>query len=146
MKITIDESPDCGQTEVQIRCARMDEQVLKMLALLRAFDQKITGTKDGQTFILDARDILYADSVDKKTFLYTAEGVFETPLRLYELEERLGPSDFFRASKAVVVNFGQIRSLRPEFGGRMLATMANGEIVYVSRQYVPVIKEKLGMK
>ncbi len=117
-----------------------------MLALLRAFDQKITGVREGQTFILEARDILYADSVDKKTFLYTADGVFETPLRLYELEERLGPSDFFRASKAVVVNFGQIRSLRPEFGGRMLATLTNGEIVYVSRQYVPFIKEKLGLR
>ena len=146
MKITIDESPDATQIEVNVRCPRMDEQVLRMLALLRAFDQKITGVKEGQTFILEARDILYADSVDKKTFLYTADGVFETPLRLYELEERLGPSDFFRASKAVVVNFGQIRSLRPEFGGRMLATLTNGEIVYVSRQYVPFIKEKLGLR
>lgn len=146
MKITIDESPDAAQIEVNVRCPRMDEQVLRMLALLRAFDQKITGVREGQTFILEARDILYADSVDKKTFLYTADGVFETPLRLYELEERLGPSDFFRASKAVVVNFGQIRSLRPEFGGRMLATLTNGEIVYVSRQYVPVIKEKLGLR
>ena len=102
MKITIDESPDAAQIEVSVRCPRMDEQVLRMLALLRAFDQKITGVREGQTFILEARDILYADSVDKKTFLYTADGVFETPLRLYELEERLGPSDFFRASKAVV--------------------------------------------
>lgn len=146
MKITIDESPDAVQIEVSVRCPRLDEQVLRMLALLRAFDQKITGVREGQTFILEARDILYADSVDKKTFLYTADGVFETPLRLYELEERLGPSDFFRASKAVVVNFGQIRSLRPEFGGRMLATLTNGEIVYVSRQYVPFIKEKLGLR
>lgn len=146
MKITIDECSDAVQIEVNVRCPRMDEQVLRMLALLRAFDQKITGVREGQTFILEARDILYADSVDKKTFLYTADGVFETPLRLYELEERLGPSDFFRASKAVVVNFGQIRSLRPEFGGRMLATLTNGEIVYVSRQYVPFIKEKLGLR
>ena len=117
-----------------------------MLALLRAFDQKLTGIREGQTFILEARDILYADSVDKRTFLYTQDGVFETPLRLYELEERLGPSDFIRISKAVVVNFGQIRSLRPELGGRMLATLTNGEIVCVSRQYVPAIRTKLGLR
>ena len=35
--------------------------------------------------------MLYIESVDKRTFLYTEESVYETPLRLYELEERLAP-------------------------------------------------------
>ena len=45
----------------------------------------------------------------------------------------------------MVVNFNQIQSLRPEFGGRMQLTMSNGESVFVSRQYVPDIKRKLGL-
>lgn len=89
--------------------------------------------------------MLYIDTADKRTFLYTAEGVYETPLRLYELEDRLSAGDFFRASKSSIVNFNEIRSLRPDFGGRMQLTMSNGEQLIVSRQYVPYIRKKLGL-
>ena len=83
--------------------------------------------------------------VDKKTFFYTNKEVYETPLKLYELEEKLIGSDFCRASKSTIINFRQIKSLRPEFGGKMLVTMNNDERLYVSRQYVHTIKEKLGL-
>ncbi len=146
MKLSIEEREDLPETEVIIRCCRTDPQILKMIATLRAFDQKLTGLRDGRTFLLDAKDVLYIDTADKKTFLYTAKEVYETPLRLYELEERLAAQDFFRASKSSVVNFNAIRSLRPDFGGRMELTMENGERLNVSRQYVPVIREKLGLK
>lgn len=145
MKISLCEDALCGEIEVSIRCQTADHEIQKLLATLRAFDQKITGEREGQTFLLDAADILYADSADKRTFLYTGSGVYETPLRLYELEERLSGADFFRASKSLVVNFKQICSLRPEFGGRFLLTMKNGEKCLVSRQYVPIVKAKLGL-
>lgn len=145
MKLSIQEGPEFGETEVVIRCRQTDAQILRMLASLRVFDQKITGYREGQTFLLDAGKILYIDTVDKKTFLYTAGEVYETPLRLYELEERLAACDFFRASKSAVVNFNEIQSLRPDFGGRMQLTMTNGEVLFASRQYVPVIKQKLGL-
>ena len=146
MKISIQEGPEFPETEVVIRCLRTDAQILKMLATLRVFDRKITGYREGQTFLLDAGNILYIDTADKRTFLYTSGAVYETPLRLYELEERLSACDFFRASKSTIVNFNEIKSMRPDFGGRMQLTMSNGERVFVSRQYVPVIKEKLGLK
>lgn len=145
MRLNIVEDPACSETEVTIRCREADRQTLEMAASLRAYDKKLTGEREGETYILSAADVLYADTADKKTFLYTVNGVYETPLRLYELEERLGGSDFFRASKSMVVNFRQIKVLRPEFGGRMLLTMGNGERCVVSRQYVPIVKEKLGL-
>lgn len=145
MQIHIQECPELVETEVTIRCRQADEQVLRMLALLRVFDRKLTGVREGETFLLDAAEVLYIDTADKRTFLYTAGGVYETPLKLYELSERLAPFDFFRAGKSMVVNFNQIQSLRPEFGGRMQLTMTNGEVVFVSRQYVPAVKQKLGL-
>ncbi len=145
MKISIQESPEFSETEVIVKCKEATPQVLKMVATLRAFDQKLTGYLEGQTFLLEADSVLYADTVDKRTFLYTADGVYETPLRLYELEERLQARDFFRATKSSVINFNQIRSMRPDFGGRMQLTMMNGEKLPVSRQYMSAIKEKLGL-
>ena len=107
-------------------------------------DKKLTGHKENRTYLLDVNQILYIDTVEKKTFLYTEQEVYETPLRLYELEERLESCDFFRASKSSIINFNQIESLKPEFGGTMQVMMSNGERLNVSRQYAKVIKEKLG--
>lgn len=145
MRISIKEGEQYAETEILIRCRKTDPELVKLISLLQVFDRKLTGIREGQTFLLEAADILYIDTADKKTFLYTAGEVYETPLRLYELEERLTTSDFFRASKSSIINFNGIRSLRPDFGGRMFATMVNGEQLVISRQYVPYVKQKLGL-
>ncbi len=145
MRIVVEEDPVLTETEVIIRCKETTPQVMGMLAALRAFDQRLTGDRDGQTYLLEAGEVFYVESVDKRTFLYTAEGVYETPLRLYELEERLASWDFIRASKSVIVNFGRVQSIRPDLGGRLRLTLENGEVVGVSRQYAPTIRKKLGI-
>lgn len=145
MKVTVEERPELEGTEVVVRCRRLDGETARLVELLRLSDARLTGEKDGETCILDGGDVLYIDTVDRGVFLYTAAGVYETRLRLYELEERLTGWDFIRVSKSAIVNFAQVRSLRPDFGGRMRLTMSNGEVVVANRQYVPAIKAKLGL-
>ena len=145
MKITIDEKPGVRDIEVTIVCGKTDWQVLDIVARLRMFDRKVTGSADGGTHVVNAEDILYMESVDKRTFFYTATEVYETTLRLYEMEERLEGCDFLRIAKGCVVNFRRIASLRPEMNGRLVATMDNGEQVVISRQYAPDVRRKLGM-
>lgn len=145
MKITVQEDPGLSEAEVVIRCPPGDPAAARLLAALgEAAPGKLTGWRDGQAYPLERREVLYAEAVDKRTFLYTAGAVFETPLRLYELEEAMGP-EFLRASKSAVVNFDAVSSLRPDLGGRLRLTMKNGECVFVSRQYAPNFKAKLGI-
>ncbi|GKI16548.1 LytR family transcriptional regulator [Oscillospiraceae bacterium] len=145
MRIEIIEDPSLAEVTVTLRCPALDSPTARLIASLRAFEQKLTGVREGRTFLLDAADILYADTADKKVFLYTTGAVYETPLRLYELEERLCGGSFLRAGKSALVNFDQIQSLRPEFGGRLELTLKNGERLLVNRQYVPGFKQKLGL-
>lgn len=145
MKITINENSSLTDTEIIINCKNADENILKMIASLRVYEHKLTGTKDNKTFIIDANEVLYCDTVDKKTFIYTQNEVFETGLKLYELEEKLSSNDFFRASKSTVINLAKIKSLMPDFGGRLVVTLENGEKLNISRQYVPYIKQKLSL-
>lgn len=145
MKVTVEERPGLDQPEVIIRCPRLDERTARLIELLRLSDARLTGEKDGETCILDGAEVLYIDTVDRGTFLYTADGVYQTRLRLYELEEQLAGLDFVRVGKSAIVNFAQVRSLRPDFGGRMRLTLSNGEVVMANRQYVPAIKAKLGL-
>jgi DNA-binding LytR/AlgR family response regulator len=145
VKIVINENPAITEPEIIINCRETDEQILRICAGLRAFEKKITGLHDGQTFLLSPSDILYADTVDRKTFLYSSGQVYETPLKLYELEERLAGEDFIRITKSCILNFGKVKSLRGDFGGRLLCTLDNGESLSVSRQYAVAIKQKLGL-
>ncbi|MEG0692263.1 MAG: LytTR family DNA-binding domain-containing protein [Oscillospiraceae bacterium] len=145
MKITINENSNLTDTEIIINCKCTDENVLKIIASLRAYDHKLTGTKDNKTFIIDSDNVLYCDTVDKKTFIYTQTEVFETPLKLYELEEKLSSSDFFRASKSTIINLAKIKSLMPDFGGRLEVTLENDEKLNISRQYAPYMKQKLSL-
>ena len=145
MKIDIDQNSAYEETSVTIRCARLSREVTDLLALLRVYDEKLTGQRGGETHILNAADVLYADTADRRTFFYTAEGVYETELRLYELEQRLAGAGFLRAGKSLLLNFDHIRALRPDFGGRLLATLSNGEKAVISRQFVPAFRKKLGL-
>jgi len=143
MKITLNQDPASSETEVIINCPRVDEDILRLVAMLRVYQKKLVGEWDGERHLLDVKDILYIDTADKKTFLYTEKGVYESALRLYELEGSLEELDFLRVGRSVIVNFRRIKSIRPELGGRMLVTMDNGEQVYVSRQYAGDLKAKL---
>ncbi len=146
MKINIQTFSNVQETEINIICNQLTPEIERLVSLIRIMDMKFTGEKNGQIHILDISKILYIDTVDKKTFFYTKTDVYETSLRLYELEEQLSGTEFFRANKSCIVNFEQIQSLKSDLDGRILLTMSNNEKLYVSRQYSPYVKKKLGVK
>ena len=71
MKIRINEVPEQEDVEVIINCKKVDEEIMRIITMLRVYDKKLTGIKGDQTYLLDAAKIFYIDTVDKKTFLYT---------------------------------------------------------------------------
>lgn len=48
MRIELTQGPEYTETEILIRCPQVDEDILRMVALLRISEQKITGLKDGE--------------------------------------------------------------------------------------------------
>ena len=143
MKLHLRADPQFQDVEVEIRCPQVNEDILRIAAMLRVMDRKLTGAIHGEIRILDPKTVLYADTVDKKTFLYTKNAVLESALRLYELEDQLKDADFFRIGNSCPANFASTSAIRPEMGGRMLLTMENNEQLWVSRQYAGAIREKL---
>ena len=145
MNVTITENPALDDIEVSVACPRSDERVQRIVASLGAFARVLIGERDGATFRVGVEDVCYAETVDGKTFLYTADAVYQTPLKLYELEERLAGTEFVRASKQMLVNFDHVASIRPALNARLQLMLDNGEAAIVSRQYAPAIKRKLGL-
>ena len=149
MKIVINENPSLTETEIIINCARADAGINRILAALRDADTGpavLSGLKDGKTHKVEPSDVLYFETADKRTFIYTADEVFESGLRLYEIEERMKPGRFFRVSKSTIINIARIKTIVPDFGGRLEVTMQNDERLFVSRQYANGLKILLGMR
>jgi len=143
MKVTINTDERYTETEITVNCNRISDDIDKLLAAIRLLDMKLTGRNDGRQYILEAQDVIYIDSIDKHTFLYTSNGVYESSLKLYELEAKLADRDFIRASKNSLFNINHIQSIEPDFDCRLIMTMTGGVKLIVSRQYAVAVKEKL---
>lgn len=148
MKIHIIQDDNAIEPEVVITCREITDEIQKAITVISSIGSiscKLTGIKDGQTFILQPSDVIYIDTADKRTFIYTAKDVYETSLRLYELEEQLPKADFFRANKSCIIGMRHIRSIKADIDGRLLLTMVSGEKLWVSRQYAAEFRRKIGM-
>ena len=146
MKIAINVDENVKDIEITISCSRLTPEIEKMLATLRILDWQLTASKGGETYLLDVSKVIYLESVDRKTFVYTEESVYESSLKLYELEQQLDERGFFRASKSCLVQLKYIRSLKADINRRIRVTLENGEQIIVSRQYAEGLKKKLGVK
>ena len=144
MRVEIAEGYDA--IEVIVKCPRITADIRKIEALLYSYVKKLSCTKDGTTYLIDTRDVLYFESVDKQSFLYTESDVYELPQKLYEIEEMLSDAGFIRSAKSQILNTYKIVSLWPDFGGRIEVVMEGGEKLIVSRQYAKLLKERLGLR
>ena len=132
--------------EVIINCPKADANVLKLKKHIEAFGEKLDAVdENNRRHFIPPLDVLYFESVDNRTFLYTETQVLEIRKRLYELEEILSDKDFVRISKSQLVNINKIKSLKPELNRSITAEMINGEILCVSRRYTKQIKTLLSI-
>ena len=131
--------------QVIIKCRQIDEDIVQLKNYIELFDKKLQAKKDDKFCFVNVPDVLYFESVDNRTFLYTADDVMEIKQRLYELEYTLSDKDFIRISKSKIVNINKIKSLKPELNRTILATISNGEQLYISRKYVQSIRNVLSI-
>lgn len=143
MDLRIEQIGKEQQEQVLIRCHAVTEEVREIASFVKSRQGSLTGAKDSKQYEIALSELYYVESVDGKTFLYTKEQVYETPYRVYELEEMLKAKHFLRVSKSMLLNLIKIRSIRPALNGRFSAMLQSGEEVLISRSYVKDLKAAL---
>ncbi len=146
MKIEIDIDEKYPDTEVVIRANRLDSDVERLVAMMRMVSMQIGVRKNDETYLLDVEKILYIEALERKTFVYTSDEIYESDLKLYEIERELLERDFFRISKQSIVNIRMIKSLRSDINRKIRITLKNDEEIVVSRLYSDELRRKLGLK
>ena len=144
-KISIHQVDPSEEEEIIIKCHEISDDVTGLVERLKQTENILLGSRDNEVFRIPVKDIYYIESVDNKTYIYLQKNVFDCKLKLYEIESLIGGSKLFRCSKSMILNISKIHSVAPSVNGRFEAKLTNGESVIISRQYVPVLKKKLGL-
>ena len=146
MKINIDVNDAYEDMEVQINCPKLTPDIEKLISMIRMMDMKMAVIDGDETVMLDMMSVFYVEAVDRMTFVYTKDQMYNADMRLYEFENMLSSKGFFKVSKSCLVNLKKIRSLKADVNRRIRVTMENGEQIVVSRMYADELRKRLGIK
>ncbi|KOP78505.1 histidine kinase [Lysinibacillus sp. FJAT-14745] len=145
MKISIEEISQELEEEIIIRCHEVDHEINEIINKLKTENLILLGHQNDSIHHIKLSDIYYFEAVEGKVFMYCRDNVFEVKQKLYELEELCKGKNCFRASKSTILNTTKISSVYPTISGRFEALLDNGERTFISRRYVPVLKNMLGL-
>ncbi len=100
---------------------------------------------DDQILMIKIDQIIMADIQQNTLMIYSVDGVYQTTETLKRFEQRLNRSHFIQVSKHAILNLDHLHSLSNSFSGNMMAKLTNGYKTSVSRKYVKVLMECLGL-
>lgn len=143
MKLIVIQGLDIPETEITIRCNVMDQRLSNLLEHIREHSFTLEGRAGNAAYQIPLEQIVYLDSVDGRSFIYTDKQTYETRDSLAALEERLRNTAFIRISKNCILNLSFLKCVAPMWNHRMEATLKNGEKLVITRNYIDGLKEKL---
>ena len=142
MKYTIEQITR-GEDELILRYQRLNREVEQILNFIKSPQKKLIGLRGSTQVVIDLVQILYIESVDRKTFVYTDTDVFQVEFTLAQLEHILNTINFFRCSKSMIINIDKITELNSLASNRIDATLCNGEHIIISRTYASDFRKRL---
>ncbi len=144
MKIRVQHG-NYDENELVLYCKELDDECLEIISLLKERTTKLVAFQGDETRMLNPGDVFYAEAVDGKTFLYTADMVLETGNSLAALQDKHQNTGFVRIGKSQIVNLYHVERLKSLPNSRIEITLKNSEKLIVSRHYILNLKEKLGL-
>ena len=143
MKLTARKDINLDNDYVDVRYRELTPTIHKIFQLCEDTGSVLLCEKDGATHKVDMDDILYIESIDRKSCVYTKEDVFIMSMPLSQLEESLNSGHFIRINRMTVANIYKVKSVANSLDLRKTAEMVNGEKIVVSRHYRHALSEAI---
>ena len=86
MDLKVTQIPKSETETLEIRCHKVSDEVREIVSFIKSRQGMISGKIDGNICEIPILDIYYFESVDKRSFAYTASDKYEINMRIYELE------------------------------------------------------------
>lgn len=146
MKVTIEESQNLDKDHIILKCHKHNDTIEDIKNNIENSDIYLIGTNEKEQIRVKPKDILYIESVDKRTYFYLTDMILEANYRLYELEKSLNNHTFFRCSKSTIVNINHIYKIVPMLNRNLMLTMYNNEKIILSRRKRKDFNQLIGME
>ena len=143
MKLRLHQRQELEETEIDIAYSRMTNRLSKMVGDIRQYTYMVEAFWNGKSFLIPLDEILYFDTTDRKTFLYTNKQVYECRKALIEVENELSNTTVIRISKETLLNTTALVNVRPYPNHRLMAELSNGENLIISRKYISILQNRL---
>ena len=149
MKIKVEIDAKLTEEEIILHCRELNDETIaiqRRIAEAVNTGLKLTVTKGDLEYYLDLSEILFFETAGATVAVHTMTQIYETHLRLYELEELL-PGSFVRVSKSTIINVNTIRSIRKNItGASEVEFIDSNKKTFVSRNYYKPLMSKIEEK
>lgn len=143
MKLSIEEIPHLEETEINIKCSKIDSKINKISNYIRTSYITIIGKLDNEKYTLSLDDIFYFEAVENKVFAYNEKNVYEVTYKIQELVDLLSRTSFIQTTRTVILNIDKIEKVSTLVNGRIAAVLVNGEKMIINRVFAHAFKNKL---
>ncbi len=146
MKVNLKVDESLAADELIIYSKELNKEVLALKEKIENSSPLVlTGFYDDKLEFIDPDDIIRVYANDKKVYAVTMDKEYLLRLALYQVEERLDPSQFIRISNSEIINLRKTRNFDLAYIGTISCEMVNGDVCYVSRRTLKKVKEILGI-
>ncbi|MCQ2537921.1 MAG: LytTR family transcriptional regulator [Lachnospiraceae bacterium] len=145
MKFKVEIDENCIEPEITVKCHELTPEVIalqKALGSLGTGTQTLALTKNDTEFFLQADDIIFFETDERTVNAHTADNVYQTKYKLYELE-KMFPMKFMRVSKSAIVNIGKIYSITKGLSNCFIQFAGSVKQLYVSRMYYKPLRDRM---
>ena len=131
--------------ESSAKTARVD----RLLNYLKAFEsnpaEKLPIKTPDRFMIIKTADLVMVEVNQNELSFYTTAQVIKSVGKLKDVHTRLTAPNFIQVSRFAIINMDYLQAIENGFSGTLVARLETGVRTTVSRRYVPVIKQYLGL-
>lgn len=143
MKLQLYKKDGLSEPQIDIRYSKLSKQLNRIIHYIKQQEHVIEGIIENNIYQIPLNDVLYFETVDRKTFIYTRTQIYECKKNLLTLEHELAETNIVRITKSVLLNVSSLTYVKPYPNHRLLVELSNGEFLIVSRKYIPILQDKI---
>ena len=140
MVIKIEQDMTKKDIEISIKYPALNRTVERIVSFLESADTQIECYLDKSIKLINASEIYYIESIDKKTVVFSEKESYSNKNPLYLLYEKLKNKGFVQISKYCIININKLEKITTLANSHLEAVLINGKCLYVTRKYLDNIR------
>jgi len=143
MVIKLEKHEAQNDIEILITYPQKNKTVERLVSVIKSVDIQVSCYSDDELKLINASDIYFIESVDKRTIVHCENNMYQIKDKLYQIYEKLAYVGFVQISKYCILNINKLEKVKTLKNSHLEAILTNGKSLYITRKYLADIKRIL---